>query len=68
MARLSEIEKREMLADAGSDSLRIEFDHLRRTEPPLTPLEFIEFLDWAVGFTTERSENRKAISGSSFLL
>ncbi len=69
MARLSEEEKAEFLADALSSERRGDFRVLReRAEKALTVDEFLEFLNWSQQFMAEDVSKRGPIRGTKWLL
>jgi len=66
MTRLSEAEKRELLADATSASRRAEFVRLDARLVHLTPYEYLNFLNWSSNwFSTPKMA---PMTGDSFLL
>ena len=68
MTTLSELEKQELLAYAESAARRLDFQKLSLNKTKLNPSEFIDFLDWASKYATERHEDRNFMVGATFLL
>ena len=68
MARLSERDKIELLADANSVDRQQEFMKMRRRAAPLTPVEWLDFLNQAAKFNRETKCVAVRISGDQFLL
>jgi hypothetical protein len=68
MRRISDVEARELLEDAASDIRRKEFANLRLHIQPLSPREYLEFLNWAAFFMRESSEDRPRPGENGMLL
>lgn len=68
MTTLSKLEKQELLADAESGMRKLDFDKLSVKHTKLSPAEYIDFLNWASTYSTERPEDRNFVVGTSFLL
>lgn len=58
MPRISDVEARELREDAASGNRRKDFARLRRPSERLSPREYLAFLNWAVFFMRESSEDR----------
>ena len=58
MSRISDVEARELLEDAASDSRREDFARLKQNAEPLSPKEYLQFLTWAAFFMRESPEDR----------
>jgi hypothetical protein len=63
MTRLSDQEKRELLADAASNELQQDFREVAARSTPLAPSEYLAFLTWASNFSKEKLEDRKPMTG-----
>jgi len=70
MSKLSDDQKKELLEDAYSQSRKNDFRALRESteQKPLTPQEYIEFLDWAQQFMKEDPSERPPMTGDHFLM
>ena len=68
MARLSEVEKRELLEDAACDQRRKDFAAISHNAESLPPMEYLEFLTWAGFFMREAPEDRPPIIEKVMLL
>ena len=61
MTKLSQLENREFIEDARSESRRQAFAAMRKISEDrvLSPDEFVKFLDWSQTFMTESPKSRK---------
>lgn len=69
MARLSEREKADILADAVSTSMREDFRKLKAgSRKALSADDFLAFLKWSQQFMNEDVSKRGPIKGTKWLL
>jgi hypothetical protein len=68
MARISELEKGELLEDAACDRRRKDFATISQDVESLSPMEYLEFLTWAGFFMRESPEDRHPIIEKVMLL